>query len=310
LTVWVGSRRRVANSLKSDKNPFWAKLGARSTARRRSLPLKYALRGSTRQINSGRVFLGHPHRQAIEITMEFSVRPNPNVPYDIAHRDEDFLVVEKPARIVTQPGLKHEHDSLLNGIFCEYGKLLQNMGADRGWGLLHRLDKDTSGLVIVALRPQAYDKLRAQFVERKIRKTYWAIVDGLPKPAQAVIQKPIAEVAGRRKRAVIRQDGKPSITAYKILQTAGGVSLIEARPKTGRLHQIRIHMCEVGNPVLGETVYLGKSQPPNVVRLCLHAAELKFLHPITNQGLTVRAPWPKDLRKTLTRFGLDEPRFG
>lgn len=240
--------------------------------------------------------------------MNFSVHPNPKVPYSIVLRDENFLVVEKPARVVTQPGIKHERDSLLNGLFCEFGKYLQNMGAERGWGLLHRLDKDTSGMVIVALRKNAYDALRNQFFERKVRKTYWAIVNGLPQPAQAVIQKPIAEIVGaRRKRAVIRHDGRPSITAYRVLQSAGGVSLIEARPKTGRLHQIRVHLSEVGCPVLGETIYVGKDRPPDVVRLCLHAAELKFQHPVTGNGVTVGVGWPKDLRKTLTRFGLDEP---
>jgi len=219
------------------------------------------------------------------------------------------LVVEKPARVVTQPGKKHEHDSLLNGLFTEFGPALQNMGADRGWGLLHRLDKDTSGLVIVALRHGVYAGLREQFAERRIRKRYWAIVLGTPRPAQGVIQKPIAEVVGARKRAVVRRDGKPSITAYKVLEERDGVSLIEARPKTGRLHQIRVHMADLGCPLLGDSVYAGKAPAPDVLRLCLHAAELSFVHPETMQRITVQAEWPKDLRKTLSRFHLSEPTF-
>lgn len=241
--------------------------------------------------------------------MDYTVAPNPDVPFKIAWQDDTLLVVEKPGRIVTQPGKKHEHDSLLNGLFCEFGNALQNMGRDRGWGLLHRLDKDTSGLVIVAMRPRAYAGLREQFEKRRIKKRYWAIVNGVPRPAQGVIQKPIAEVVGTRKRAVIRRDGKPSITAYKVLESKDGVSLIEARPKTGRLHQIRVHMSEMGCPVLGDRVYAGKEPMPDVVRLCLHAAELSFVHPETMKRITVQSGWPKDLRKTLSRFGLREPAF-
>lgn len=241
--------------------------------------------------------------------MDFSVYPNSKVEFAVRWEDESLLVVEKPAGVVTQPGKKHERDSLLNGLFVSYGHALQNMGSDRGWGLLHRLDKDTSGLVLVALTHGTYAGLREQFKARQIKKRYWAIVVGTPKPAQGVIQKPIAEVVGNRKRAVIRRDGKQSITAYKVLQSSGGVSLIEARPKTGRLHQIRVHMAELGCPVVGDFFYAKSTDTPDVRRLCLHAAELSFVHPDTMQRITVQLPWPKDLRKTLTRFGLTAPEF-
>jgi len=237
----------------------------------------------------------------------FSVEPNDTIPYEVRFADEHILVVEKPPHVVTQPGKKHERTSLLNGLFVEYGRQLQNLGEARGWGLLHRLDKDTSGLVIVALRGRAYDHLLDQFKRRLVKKTYWAIVAGSPRPAQGVIQKPIVEVVGSRKRAIIKRDGKPSITAYRTLQTAGDVTLIEARPKTGRLHQIRVHMAEMGHPVLGETTYAGKHRLPNAARLCLHAAALSFIHPDTGHRMEVRAPWPADLRKTLKRLGLSVP---
>jgi 23S rRNA pseudouridine1911/1915/1917 synthase len=239
--------------------------------------------------------------------MRFSVEPNESISFELRHADEHLLVVEKPPHIVTQPGVKHEADSLLNGLFAAYGPRLQNLGEARRWGLLHRLDKETSGLVLVALSQRAYDHLRDQFERRLVKKTYWAIVAGVPRPTQGVIQKPIAQVVGSRKKAVIKRDGKPSITAYRILQTAGGVSLVEALPKTGRLHQIRVHMAALGHPVLGETVYRGRQATPSVVRLCLHAAGLSFIHPQTGHRLVVRSPWPKDLRKTLKRFGLSEP---
>ncbi len=238
---------------------------------------------------------------------KYSVRPNPDVPFRLLHADEQLLVAEKPADVVTQPGKKHEHDSLLNGLFAQYGDALQNLGQAREWGLLHRLDKDTSGLVIVALRNRAYDHLLDQFKKRLIKKTYWAIVHGCPSPAQAVLQMPIAEVTGARKRAVISREGKPAITAYRVLQRSRGVCLVEARPKTGRLHQIRVHMAEIGCPVLGEDTYSGGIALPKVPRLCLHAASLSFIHPETTRRLTVLSPWPQDLAATLKRFGFDPP---
>lgn len=236
-----------------------------------------------------------------------SIRPDPSVPFEVRLADPDFLVVEKPAGVVTQPGKKHAHDSLLNGLFVDYGNALQNLGESRGWGLLHRLDKETSGLLIVALRNRAYENLLQQFKDRRIGKIYWAIVKGAPRPAQAVIQKPINEVVSTRKKAVIARDGRQAITAYRVLQSNDDYSLIEARPKTGRLHQIRVHMADQGNPILGEDVYARPGELPKVPRLCLHAASLSFFHPESGQKLTVRAEWPSDLRSTLKRFSLTEP---
>ncbi len=240
--------------------------------------------------------------------MDTSVRPNADVPYAIRYRDDDFLVVDKPPGVVTQPGKKHEYDSLLNGLFADYGNVLQNLGEARRWGLLHRLDKETSGLVIIALRNRAYDWLRAQFEQRQIRKVYWAIVSGRPRTAQAVIQKPIVEVVGRgRKKAAIRRDGHSAITAYRVLEGGTDASLIEARPKTGRLHQIRVHLAIVGHPVIGDRLYGDGAHQPVVPRLCLHAASLSFVHPDGSHRVRVHAPWPRDLTKTLKRLGLSVP---
>jgi 23S rRNA pseudouridine1911/1915/1917 synthase len=239
--------------------------------------------------------------------MEYSVTPNEAVPHEIRYADDCLLVVDKPARVVTEPGKKHPDDSLLNGLFVTYGRALQNLGEVRNWGLLHRLDKQTSGLVLVALRNRAYDHLRAQFEDRRVKKTYWAIVFGRPKAAQGVIQKPIAEIVGARKRAVIKRDGKQAITAYRVLESSRGMSLIEARPKTGRLHQIRVHMAALGHPVLGDSLYAGKVMLPSAPRLCLHAARLSFVHPVSGHRLTFASPIPQDMKKTLARFGLSVP---
>jgi 23S rRNA pseudouridine1911/1915/1917 synthase len=239
--------------------------------------------------------------------MEYSVEPNRHVEYEIRYADDELLVIEKPPGLVTQPGKKHERDSLLNGLFYTYGNLLQNLGESRGWGLLHRLDKETSGLVLVALRVRAYEHLLEQFKKRRVKKTYWAIVAGSPRPVQGVIQKPIAEITGQTKRAVIKRDGQQAITAYRVLQSAEKVSLVEAMPKTGRLHQVRVHMVSIGHPIVGESVYADRSDLPAVPRLCLHAAALSFIHPKTERRMQVLSPWPSDLQKTLKRLGLEPP---
>mgnify|MGYP001596625245 CR=1 FL=1 len=238
---------------------------------------------------------------------QYSLAPNSRIPIEIRYRDDELLVVEKPTGIVTQPGKGHVDDSLLNGLFVEFGNSLQNMGEERTWGLLHRLDKDTSGLVIVALRINAYDALREQFEKRLVKKVYYAVVKGTPTPKQGVIQGPIAEVTAAKKIGVIHRDGKQAITAYKVLQSTGDMSLVEARPKTGRLHQIRVHLASKGHPILGEDLYRGEVKMPPVPRLCLHAGELSFIHPTTGHRVTVVSPWPADFLRVCKRMGLDVP---
>jgi len=238
---------------------------------------------------------------------EWSITPNPDVPYEVRYRDEHLLVADKPSGVVTEPGKGHADDSLLNGLFGEFAAALQNLGEGRDWGLLHRLDKDTSGLLLVGLRVKAYDALRAAFEARQVKKVYWALVMGTPQPAQAVLQKPIVEVTGVRKRASLRQEGRQAITAYKVLQRGDRVSLVEARPATGRLHQIRVHMASIGCPVLGDEMYGASARAIRVPRLCLHAARLSFVHPEKQRRIEVASMWPADLDATLKRFGFEKP---
>lgn len=227
------------------------------------------------------------------------------MPWEVRYEDSDLLVVEKPSGVVTEPGRGHPDDSLLNGLFARFASQLQNLGEARDWGLLHRLDRDTSGLVLVGLRPASYDALRAGFEAHRVRKVYWALVAGVPNPRQGIIQTPIEEVAGQRKRAVLSRKGRAAVTAYRVLAVGEQASLIEARPATGRLHQIRVHMASSGCPVLGDSEY-GRSEI-RVARLCLHAARLSFVHPREQRRLTVASDWPDDLRGTLRRLGLPEP---
>ena len=243
--------------------------------------------------------------------MNLSIPPNPDITFKIRHQDEDLLVVEKPARLVTQPGRGHEDDTLLNGLFAHFGQQLQNLGKARDFGLLHRLDRQTSGLLIVGLKPRAYDALRQAFADREIKKFYWAIAAKAPNKPSGVIKRPILETDDDQKLAKIAASGKPALTAYRVLQTAtkgeGRAALLECRPVTGRLHQVRIHLHSIGCPILGDELYAPKAKLFVSPRLALHAHRLVFKHPTSGEVVDVRSPWPKDLAGVLKRLGFEKP---
>jgi 23S rRNA pseudouridine1911/1915/1917 synthase len=243
-----------------------------------------------------------------------SIEPNEHVTFKIRHQDDDIVVVDKPAHLVTQPGLGHTRDSLLNGLFARWGTQLQNLGKDRDFGLLHRLDKETSGLLVLALRASAYDAMRKAFEERKVKKFYWAIVKQAPSRAEGVIRRPIIEVRGedetgtdRQKLARLSAAGKPAITAYRVLQTSVAAALVECRPVTGRLHQVRVHLDAIGCGILGDGLYGSDMIRHASRRLALHAHRLIFTHPATGETIDAHSPWPNDLRSVLAKVGLKRP---
>jgi len=245
-----------------------------------------------------------------------TVTANDRVRFRVLHEDDDIVVVIKPAGVVTQPGVGHERDSLLSGLFARHGAELQRLGAARDFGLVHRLDRETSGLLVVALRAHSYDHLRDAFASRRIGKYYWAIVRGAPRSATGVVRRPIAEVQARRahrgqppgptmKLARVAGNGKPAVTAYRVLSAGKGGALVECRTLTGRLHQVRVHLESIGCPILGDGLY-GPTPAGITPRLALHAHRLVLPHP---RGMTLdcRTAWPSDLRAVLSRFGLERP---
>lgn len=254
--------------------------------------------------------LGNPYTGSVA---QLSIQPNENITFKVLYEDEDLLVVSKPPRIVTQPGVGHDRNSLLNGLFVEYGPRLQNLGASRDYGLVHRLDGETSGVMAVALSIRAYEVLRQAFADRTVRKFYWAIVWTKPKQNEGVIRMPLAEEIARTgkytkvKRAKVARSGKPALTAYRVLGSSEVASLVECRPVTGRLHQIRMHMEAIGCPVLGDPLY-GPIAPRQMSpRLALHAHRLAFVHPVSGEALDIRTPFPRDLKATLRKVRLERP---
>lgn len=242
-----------------------------------------------------------------ESSFKLAVAPNPRVRFDILHEDGDLLVIGKPAGLVTQPGKGHTTDSLLNGLFARWGKRLHNLGVGRDYGLLHRLDKGASGILVVALGAKAYDILREDFEARKIDKEYAAIVGGAVQPAQGVIQARLKEtIVDGVKKSIVTRGGQEAITAYKVRSQSTTAALLSVTIKTGRLHQIRVHMMFQGNPILGDSVYGPDAARalPLPPRLCLHAYRLGFKHPIDGQWREFTAPIPPDLLAYAARLKL------
>ena len=247
------------------------------------------------------------------------VQPNERVTFKVAHEDEFLVVVNKPSGVVTAPGLGHEDDSLLNGVFAKWGSRLRSLGKARDYGLLHRLDRATSGLVLFALTPAAYDEMRRAFESRLVRKFYWAVVQGSVRDDSGVINKPILEGHGRsghsgkneddkpKKLAFISPKGKPAVTAYRVLASRPAASLLECRAVTGRLHQLRVHLEAIGSPILGAELYARPAVKAAAPRLALHAHRLAFAHPVTGKALDIRSAWPTDLRALLRRLDLPRP---
>jgi 23S rRNA pseudouridine1911/1915/1917 synthase len=236
-----------------------------------------------------------------------SVEPNEHVTFGVRYEDEHLVVAEKPSGVVTQPGASHEHDSLLNGLFARWGTRLQQLGKARSFGLLHRLDRETSGLVCVALDAPAYDRMADAFRNREVRKFYWALVKGGPNADSGTINRPLAQVRRDRLVSAVSSAGKPALTAYRVLGRGRGATLLECRTLTGRLHQVRVHLASIHCPILGDGLYAPGPVAAASGRLALHAHRLAFVHPITGAEVDVRTSWPTDLKPALRRVGIDRP---
>lgn len=246
-----------------------------------------------------------------------SVEPNDRVTFRIVHQDDHLLIVDKRSGLVTSPGVGHLHDTLLNGLFARFGSALQNLGESRDFGLIHRLDKETSGLLIVALTTHAHERLDAMIRAREVAKYYWAIVCQEPSEPRGVIRLAIAEqvrnvsrYAQERIAVIVRgrgSDAKPALTAYRLIEASRHAALIETRPITGRLHQIRVHLDAIGCTVLGDPRYGPRNARALCPRLALHAHRLRFTHPITGEPIDARSPMPGELRKAMRQLKLAPP---
>jgi 23S rRNA pseudouridine1911/1915/1917 synthase len=229
------------------------------------------------------------------------------MPLDVIFEDDDLVVINKAAGLVVHPAQGHTGGTLVNALLARYPDLtaMTQTGpdpADRP-GIVHRLDRDTSGLMVVARTPAALHRLQQQFKARTVEKIYLALVFGHPEAAEGIIDVPLGRDPRFRQKIAPRADGKAARTHYRLIEELGPYSLLEIGLETGRTHQIRVHLAWLKCPVVGDTVYGRKKNPLGLKRQFLHAWRLRFQHPRTGQPLHLEAPLSPDLQIVLDQLG-------
>ncbi|MBI2856995.1 MAG: RluA family pseudouridine synthase [Chloroflexi bacterium] len=222
------------------------------------------------------------------------------VPLSVVYEDKDILVVDKPAGMVVHPAAGRREHTMVNALLARCPELAVGAVSTDRPGIVHRLDKDTSGLIVVARTETARESLVAQFRAHSLAKKYVALAVGHVTPDRGVIDAPIGRDPAHRKRMAVVEGGREARTGYRVLEYRNGYTLLELTPETGRTHQIRVHLAAIGHPVAGDRVYGGRS--PRVPRQFLHASALGFQHPTTGEALAFSSPLPEDLRAVLDRL--------
>ncbi|PZO69659.1 MAG: RluA family pseudouridine synthase [Pelagerythrobacter marensis] len=233
-----------------------------------------------------------------------------DIPLVVVHEDADLIVVDKPAGLVVHPAAGNADGTLVNALLHHCRGRLSGIGGVARPGIVHRIDKDTSGLLVVAKSDAAHEGLARQFADHSIARTYLAVTAGHPRPAAGTITARLGRSdRDRKKMAVLADDaarGKHAVTHYRTLEALAGAALVECRLETGRTHQVRVHLAHIGHPLLGDPVY-GRTPAalkPVLARLgfarqALHAASLGFVHPVTGEPLLFEAPLPADMRELI-----------
>ncbi len=260
-----------------------------------------------------RVFLPKPPQNHTLVPEE--------MPLDIIYEDNDILIINKPAELVVHPGISHWTGTLANGLVYYLNNLPYQEGNEARPGLLHRLDKGTSGLIIVAKTAEVLQGLSKQFVHHTIQRTYYLLVWGDVKKDEGTIDQPIKRSVSDRKKMVVSQDekeGKNAVTHYRVVERFGYVTLLQCTLETGRTHQIRVHMAYIGHPLFGDPLYGGNrvvkgqqfSKYKAFIQNCfallpyqaLHAKKLSFFHPVQKRQMEVEAPLPLSFDTLLNKW--------
>jgi len=230
------------------------------------------------------------------------------IPLDIIYEDEAVIVLNKPAGIVVHPACGNYSGTLVNALLYHFPNLTRGKFPDiNRVGLVHRLDKDTSGVMVVAKNNTSLSRLAKQFENRKVEKVYLALVFGKIINPEGSIEAPVGrKITDRRKMAVTSISSRQAITDFRVREILGDFTLLEVRPKTGRTHQIRVHLAHIGHPVVGDGEY-GRPAPKNwrVNRQLLHAYKLGFIHPVKKDWVRFTAPLPKDFKKVIAKLKKD-----
>ncbi len=249
---------------------------------------------------SHRVFAGERVELALPPPAPLTVVPEP-MPLAIVYEDADLLVVDKPAGLVVHPAYGHTSGTLVNGLLAHAGSL-PDAGLAFRPGIVHRLDKDTSGLLVVAKTPMALAGIQQQFKRNIVTKAYLALVAGRPRESEGLIDLPLARDPRNRQRMAVVAAGRIARTRWQVQEELPGYSLLDLRLETGRTHQIRVHLQALGHPIVGDQVYGEQKHAQGLRRQFLHAYRLELRQPSTGQALAFASPLPDDLAAVLERM--------
>ena len=233
------------------------------------------------------------------IPKEVNIKPDEDIPLDIIYEDDDILVINKQKGLVVHPGNGNPDGTLVNAIMAKCKESLSGIGGEIRPGIVHRIDKDTSGLLIVAKNDTAHINMSEQIKNHEVTKTYIALVRGVIKENNATINMPIGRSTKDRVKMAVSKTGKNAVTHFKVLDRFKAYTLIEVNIETGRTHQIRVHMSEIGYPLVGDGVYSNGKNPFGVEGQMLHSMRLEFKHPISGKEMRLEAKLPEYFEKVL-----------
>jgi len=226
-----------------------------------------------------------------------------DIPLDVVYEDADVIVVNKPSGMVVHPAPGHPDGTLVNALLYHCAGTLSGVGGALRPGIVHRIDRDTSGLIIAAKNDAAHQYLSAQLADHTLARTYECIVVGALREDRGTVDAPIARHPTDRKRMAVVAGGREAVTHWEVIARYPGYTHVRCRLETGRTHQIRVHMAYIGHPILGDTVYGAKKEVPGLTGQCLHAVGLRFLHPRTHEVVELSCPLPEEFTRMLQKIG-------
>ena len=225
-----------------------------------------------------------------------------DIPLDVVYEDADVIVVNKPSGMVVHPAPGHPDGTLVNVLLYHCAGTLSGVGGALRPGIVHRIDRDTSGLIIAAKNDAAHQYLSAQLADHTLARTYECIVVGALREDRGTVDAPIARHPADRKRMAVVAGGREAVTHWEVIARYPGYTHVRCRLETGRTHQIRVHMAYIGHPILGDTVYGAKKEVPGLTGQCLHAVGLRFLHPRTHEVVELSCPLPEEFTRMLQKI--------
>lgn len=247
---------------------------------------------------SYKVQLGDTITQEAEEAKEIELKAQ-DIPLEILYEDNDIVVVNKPKGMVVHPAVGNLEGTLVNAIMAICKESLSGIGGEIRPGIVHRLDKDTSGVIVIAKNDKSHIDLSNQIKQHEVEKVYWALVRGVVKENEATISMPIGRSTKDRKKMAVTKNGKEAVTHFKVLKRYSNCTLLEVKIETGRTHQIRVHLAQIGYPVIGDTIYSSGKNKWGIVGQCLHAKSLEFRHPTTHEEMWIQAELPDYFKNVL-----------